>query len=501
MSDSEITEALRNGIRAARRKDTAAARQWLRRVVEADPEREDAWLWLARVTEGAERRQALERALALNPDNRWAAQQLEERGAPPPVPGGATEEAEAAKAPPRPSTPRLETLQCPSCGGTVEIRNREGAKTVVCQFCGSVLDLTPEQAAIVGRSDLKIRPMQPIEPGMNATFDGTVYEVAGWLRYKGFDDEDLWMWDEWLLLGEDSTVRWLSYDPEEGFLLQDRVPITASFDPQHASSIPLPGGGSATVIERAQAELVVIRGELTWRATVGDRIRYLEARDGAMRYSIEFSTQELELSAGRRWSEAAIWKAFGREELAAEIQAESQQEAALKRLRNISFFLAVFSLLLFGMAGCSGSEALRSSVALQGDGAAEIVGTAELTADDVYRLRLECGTPSNAWSLISAWAYDAKDTKYLLGSLNCWHESGRDEDGYWEESQTRAKHIFKPATSGSYRFEVALEEASYGPVNANILVEAGIWHRPPFFFAFLLLLGLAWLLHRSARKT
>ena len=473
MAYTEMTDALRNGIRAARRKDHAAAQRWLRQAAEAEPDREEAWLWLGRVADDpAERRQALERALALNPDNRWARDQL---AAPPPAEGGPS-----AAPPAGPKKPRIETLQCPSCGGTVTIRNSEGAQTVVCQYCGSVLDLTPEQAAIVGQTNLKTPALQPIELGMKGTFGGVEHEVVGWLRYRGAGDGESWVWNEWLLLGADGSVRWLSYDSEVGFLLQQRMPITRAFDPDRTSRLPLPDGSEAYVTERAQATLQAIRGELTWRATVGDRIRYLEATRGATHYSVEYSRDELELSAGERLSDAAVWRAFGQTARAEAIAEQNRRGPAFRQIGKLSVWLALVSLLLFGMAGCIGRTVLNERASLPSTGASAAVGSADLDAG-VHRLRLRCDDPPmGRWALISVWAYDAKNTKYHLGSLNCWAESGMDEDGRWEEKNVRDHHPFKPQTPGPYRFEMTLDEANYTPVSASVEVDAGAWHRLPF---------------------
>lgn len=73
MQRDEIDELLHQGKEAARRADHSLALIHLRKVVEADPENEVAWLWLSAVVESDEdRRLCLENVLHLNPTNEAA---------------------------------------------------------------------------------------------------------------------------------------------------------------------------------------------------------------------------------------------------------------------------------------------------------------------------------------------------------------------------------------------------------------------------------------------
>ena len=61
---------MRQGIEAARKGDKATAQKLLRQVVESDHDNEIAWMWLASTIDNLqERKQALEQALRINPEN------------------------------------------------------------------------------------------------------------------------------------------------------------------------------------------------------------------------------------------------------------------------------------------------------------------------------------------------------------------------------------------------------------------------------------------------
>ena len=74
----EIRQLLRDGIKAANAGDRRNARAYLMRVTELDPQNENAWLWLASISEFPEELLAfLSRVLDINPENEraleWAA--------------------------------------------------------------------------------------------------------------------------------------------------------------------------------------------------------------------------------------------------------------------------------------------------------------------------------------------------------------------------------------------------------------------------------------------
>ena len=69
----EVKKMLRSGVKAAQAGDRAEARNFLLNVTEADPENEDAWLWLASISEYPEELLIfLNNVLKINPENEKA---------------------------------------------------------------------------------------------------------------------------------------------------------------------------------------------------------------------------------------------------------------------------------------------------------------------------------------------------------------------------------------------------------------------------------------------
>ncbi len=548
-SEPDLDELLQKGIRAARRGHQEPARRLLGQVLQADPNREEAWVWLARVVDNpTQRAECLKQALRLNPGNAWAAGELAALHAPTPLgdpskvppPGGLGEPGEVgpaqvpppgrlggpsevgpaqvppsgglggpsevgpaqvpppgglggpsevgpAQVPPSgglggPAGLSLEALACPQCSGALDLKSGAEAKTLVCGFCGSVLDLTGEQAAIVGQANRRLKPEQPISLGMEGTFDGERHQVIGWVRYEGWDDEDRWRWDEWLLASAGGQFRWLSYDPEEGFILQHKVQPAGPFDPQTATTIPTPTG-SARVAERAPAKLLALEGELTWRAAVGDRITYIEARQGPLRYSVEVTDQELELLEGRGLSEAEVWTAFGRQDLLQQAAGREQWKTGYKILALACALLAFLGCLGAVFTTATGQAIFDGQVQLaQGEAGAQSVGPVVITQPGrVHQISLQAGTlPTNSWAEVEVSISGDTDSgeteaEVFLFAEEFWDEVGSDSDGPWHESDLGGSYLFRPDAAGEYYLELAMDETTVPSLPVTVTVTQGVW--------------------------
>jgi len=206
----------------------------------------------------------------------------------------------------------VKQLHCPNCGGGLEVKNAQRAKSIVCQSCGSQIDLARPEYGIIGRSILNSAPPRtPIELGMWGEFDGQRYQAIGRVRYR----EEEYMWDEWLLMTEDGQFKWLT-EGEKGFTLYESFVPRNPVDPVSVRDSVNLEGTSAEVGDKGVGRIDYLEGELTWRATVGDEVNYLDAEFPGGRYSIEWTPDEVEFFRGKNLSDNEVRRAFGLPEVA-----------------------------------------------------------------------------------------------------------------------------------------------------------------------------------------
>ncbi|MBN1217966.1 MAG: DUF4178 domain-containing protein [Anaerolineae bacterium] len=505
MDAQQINEALQKGIRAARSGRAEPARHFLTQVIQADPGNEEAWLWLARVAGNpGQQAECLQKVLQINPNNRWAAEQLARLQAapstapppisaagttPPPPPAEAVARESGKDKPPQPkgSELKLEALKCPQCGGSVDIQGRADVRTVVCRYCGSILNLTEQQAAVIGQANQRIRPLMPIELGMEAKFNNETHQVIGWLRYEGWDDEDRWRWDEWLLASASGKYLWLSYDREEGFILNKKIKPLVPFSPQTATSIQVPGG-TAHVTERASAKVIALKGELTWQANIGERVGYFDAKAGSTPYSVEYTKDEIELYEGQPLSDVEVWTAFGQEDRVKKATETAQWNTAYKVIALFCVILTFFSCIGIVFAGLTGEELFEEQIQMSQGTAVQTVGPINITEPGrVHRINLNAGgLPVNTWAVVDVTARDTSDNEYFLFSGEFWDEEGTDSDGHWHENDLNASYLFKLEDPGEYYLDLTMEEATVSSVPVTVTLERGVW-LSRYFIIFLII--------------
>lgn len=334
---------LERAIRAARRGHDEAARRLLDSVLDAEPDNEQALSWRARVTDDAGAKATfLNRVLAVNPNSRWASDTLATLGS---VDAAAPTRARGLDGVGA-RVASIDHLQCPNCGGQIEVHPDRGSKSAVCSHCGSVLDLTSRQLDILGQVKPRFKPRQDIYPGAEATIEGERHVVIGWLRYKGWDDEETWTWDEWQLVSDSGVARYLSHSSDEGFLLQTPIRPTPKVT---SRGIELPGG-RVGFREVSPSKITGMAGELTWRPRLDETLQVGEARKGATYYSAELTADEVEVVAGRQMPPIEVWKALGRTDLVEALEkkagrgrARRRSAAAMAKLFGLAFlaFLAI----------------------------------------------------------------------------------------------------------------------------------------------------------------
>jgi hypothetical protein len=203
-------------------------------------------------------------------------------------------------------------FNCPNCGAPLDIRTMGRAKSIVCNYCHSQIDLTQPPYQVVGNVGERPDPVgTPFQLGMQGAIGEDTYQIIGRVRYR--DEEDVW--DEWLILSRVGAYRWISDSEDVGLVLWYPFNPPAPINPMtidRGGKLNLGGMAPATVRSRGTARIDYIEGELTWRATVGDTMNYAEAvgADGTM-YSVEWTASEVEFYGGQKLDRNAIHQSFG----------------------------------------------------------------------------------------------------------------------------------------------------------------------------------------------
>lgn len=386
----------------------------------------------------------------------------------------------------------LKELKCPNCGAPVQ-QFTPDAQTIVCASCGSFIALDMEGATLAGKGRKLPPPSVPIEIGSTARFQDTDFFVMGRVAYGGWDDEDSWTWDEWLLGGADGRLLWLSYYPEEGegFTLYTKLRVREPFDAKTSDMLPTGSGGKVRVHERYPAKILGAQGELTWRAKAGDTLYMAEAYGNGKRYSVQQTPEELEIHEGVALTEQEVAAAFNNPEW---IKSLSQQAGQVRMVTIIGLIFLVFALWGCGAAvwaSTTGEPVVSQSVTLS---RANPIATIPVEFNQAGRASIVAVQAQGALPLPSSIDIDVSidspdGMENDLFTLELWRESGTDDEGYWEEAQASASDMFVPFQVGTHTLEVALGEGNLDTINVSVDVRRN--HvLPTWFIIYAVVVGI-----------
>ncbi|EMB17773.1 DUF4178 domain-containing protein [Rhodopirellula europaea] len=205
-------------------------------------------------------------------------------------------------------------LNCPKCGGSLDLHAPKETLRVGCQHCGALLSNDDGRLKLL--TMLEQREMHTSLPlGIRGTIEGTEYIIIGimarFVRYAG----TTYPWTEYLLYAPGVGFRWLVENDRHWSFVQ---PVTGhAMDP--LSTRLRYDGDSFRIYDRATAIVRHVIGEFYWKVQQGNCVETADFIAPPRMLSIEDSfegrTHERVVSLGTYMKPREIEAAFGVENL------------------------------------------------------------------------------------------------------------------------------------------------------------------------------------------
>lgn len=171
----------------------------------------------------------------------------------------------------RKATAKAQALNCPACGGALELKDPANTVRVACSHCGSLLggrgsDGPPDRFGVLRK--LSAVPFKPsIPPGTEGVLNGHPYTVLGAVQKATTSDGTTYFWIEYLLKEQKTEAyHWLAESNGHFTLLE-----------------PVPGGGVEAgaryatrdgkryrIFSRSRAAVQAVVGEFYWAVKKGE---------------------------------------------------------------------------------------------------------------------------------------------------------------------------------------------------------------------------------------
>jgi len=357
---------------------------------------------------------------------------------------------------------KVRAIDCPNCGGSVELRGYSHSLSAVCIQCLTVIDTSHPQLTILKQFQdaNRVRPLLPL--GSRGRFGGKLFEIIGMQERQIMVDGTTYSWQEYLLFNPYAGFRYLSvYRGHWNFIEPAKgLPETTT---RYLGKPALKYQGQTyRHFQTAEAETSFAMGEFPWKLEVGQKVTVKDYIAPPKLLSEEITPDEVTYSVGTYQTGEEIAKAFALTtplSLASGVFANQPAPAA-----NLGSTWSTFVLLLVGL--------FVLSIFLKVISRNEVVFDQRLhysSADkesakvtDIFELK---GRTSNVeieseTDLLNDWMYlDMSLINTETGQA--WdfgrevsYYSGTDSDGRWTEGNPKVSVNIPSVPSGKYYLRI-----------------------------------------------
>jgi hypothetical protein len=238
-------------------------------------------------------------------------------------------------------TVRAQQIQCPKCGGPLELHVPDQTQRVACPYCRALLDV--EQGNLRYISTLNSTRTQPVIPlGTQGTLGGTSFTVIGFLVRSVTEEGVVYRWQEFLLYNPNVGYRWLARNDDHWTFYQPVPP--GDVDDRGPKAIYK--GQQFRLFQTGLAIVRNVLGEFYWKVKVGDEVETRDLICPPETLSIETGDGEQNISLGVYVPPEQIQKAFGLKHLRRPWSIAFDQPRPATGFINWSWLLAVILILL-----------------------------------------------------------------------------------------------------------------------------------------------------------
>lgn len=396
-------------------------------------------------------------------------------------------------------------LNCPNCGGALELRMPEQTERIFCPNCGAAQDVDRNGKLQLLKMQAKKRVTPTIPLGATGTIDGVRYVVAGFME-RSVTFDRVYYWLEYLLFNQEAGFRWLVQSDDHWSFVRA---VAAGEIPGAGTAAKNPklirwDGRTYKLFQEAMATVTYVAGEFYWKVEVGERVEsadYIAPPFGLSKEVTTGGAREINYSHAVYMRPKEIEEAFGLERLARPAGVGAMQPYTGSRVgKTYLAFAALLVVLALALAIMQPNRLVHSQT-LRFTEAPAIEGAPQNTRTyftDPFRLDGRHNVAIDATSFVdNSWAWvggelvneDTGLTESFELPVEYYH--GVDGGESWREGSRDAKTFLSAPPAGNYTLRLEAQwEKPDGPA-IDVHVREGVFRWLYFILAFVALTALA----------
>ncbi|HEV2970353.1 MAG TPA: DUF4178 domain-containing protein [Pirellulales bacterium] len=381
-------------------------------------------------------------------------------------------------------------INCPQCGGALELKAPDVAERVACPYCNSLLDCAQGKLQYLETlSPGKFKPTIPL--GTTGMLGGKPYTVIGFLVRHTTYLHTNYYWNEYLLYGVGTRFRWL-VESDHHWSFVAAVPPG---DAEVQSRIATYNGRHFRLFEKSTAIVDYVSGEFYWKVHVGERVALddfiappeilsrettlpegataVDAADARLR-----AKGEINWSLGTYLEPAEVAAAFKLPPLRASIGVGANQPFHSKGVYRIWGVLVTAAVVLWIVLSIlmPSHRLLEKTFSLDPPAAPETARTvfeSPIVLDAHRSLRFDISAPvDNSWLYVDGDLFNDETGLVQPFSVEVGYYHGVDSDGSWTEGSRSNGAFVSALPPGNYtlRLETQWQYATR-PIQMSVRLE------------------------------
>ncbi|HKF59405.1 MAG TPA: DUF4178 domain-containing protein [Blastocatellia bacterium] len=404
-------------------------------------------------------------------------------------------------------------LNCPKCGGPLDLRAPDQTERVTCPNCSSLLDVN--QGKLTFLNTLKPGKVVPVIPlGATGEILGGKYTAIGFMQRSVEIEGTRYYWEEYLLYNPQIGFRWLVHSDGQWDFVEPVPPGAVQPSNKYASF----NGQQFRMYQDEMARVEYVSGEFYWKVTQGETVRAIDYVHPPQMLSLEMSvnaahpgrkqtpeqiaahkrsveTGEINWSLGTYVDTRTVERAFGIGKLPAAAKPAPNQVFPHKKIYKYWGLLTLATFLLWLVIAISAPDQkiFQQTFSLQplpNATSTQTVFTDPIELHGNRNIQVTASAPvSNSWLYVDGDFYNDKTGLDQSFELPVEYYFGSDSDGSWSEgSTTNSVHISAlPADKYVLRLEVSWGDNYQAPASVGVTVEQGVARGTHLLFTLLAL--------------
>ncbi len=389
-------------------------------------------------------------------------------------------------------------LQCPQCGGPLEIRAPDQTQRIACPYCGSLLDATRDLKVLEVLSRPPIQPLVPL--GSTGTIGGVAWTVIGVMERSVTVEGTRYPWTEYLLYEAGRGFRWLVESSRHWSWVEPVNPGDVD------EGGPRYGGETFAHFQSGNAVVDAVLGEFYWTVARGDQAAtddYVKPPHMLSRERVAEEggrTGELTWSYGTYTPPGEVWSAFSLPGVPPEPegvgphQPSPYREAAKASWKTAVWSVLAILVLFLGIEVAGGRPVEEMRVGIPHDAvsgapeSARFLGPFSVETDGNLQVKVSAPV-ANSWIYLDGALINEDTGEVDDFDVEVSYYFGRDSDGSWSEGGTSATRFIPAVHPGRYtlRLEPQWEAGQAPPTDYTVTVKSRV---PRFTYAFLAMLAV-----------